>query len=83
MTGVLYRVACGVVENSEVSIAVNATTEDSASFGTKGPVTDTFETGRNVTTGSDYWQGVGDHPIIYDTVSSSVIQDDYDAQPWS
>jgi hypothetical protein len=81
--GSKYRIAVGIVENSEVFVAVNSTKEDSASFGTKGPVSDSYYEGFHPLGPGTYLSMDIDDGIVYTDASQQTIDDDYALQPWS
>ena len=80
--GSKYRLACGLIENDQVFVAVDTTQEDTASFGTIGDISTEFATGYSPVS-TNYGDVAVDHPIIYTDTSSQTIQGDYDAQPWT
>lgn len=77
-----HRVACFVVENSEIGIAVDGVVEDTTSFGTVGPVSTTLHMGYHERLGN--YSGLdADNPLIYTDSSQQTIDDDLALQPWT
>jgi len=80
--GSKHRIACYVLENDEIGIAVDGTVEDTVSFGTMGPITSDLFSAYLARTG-DYAELDKDHPVIYTDSSQQTIDGDYNAQPWT
>jgi len=79
-----YRVAAGIEQNNRGFIAVNGNIENSVSFGTFGPgLTDNVTLGNRGGETDTGWEGIVDDVIIYDDTSQTVIDDDFNIQPWS
>ena len=77
-----HRVFCGLRENDEIALYIDNSLEGTESYGTMGPVGDQLYNMHHARLGH-YQTGTTDHMIVYDDWDASVVEDDFDAQPWS
>ena len=78
-----HRLAFGIIENDQAFVAVDASKEDTTSYSTLGPVSDSFVAGRNPTSSDAHLRANYDNPRVYSDASQSNIEADFNNQPWS
>jgi hypothetical protein len=81
-TDIPVRVLGWAQENGEVRIYINGIKEASTSIGAFGDVNDSFSEGFSARTGGDHANCILDDLTIYDTVSESTVDADYNRQPY-